>query len=350
MTIPSVTTFRRALAGTPMGAEAGAIYKAAVDGGLNPAFVAGLASAESSYGSAGYARGTNNPYGLGVHLGWSFPNYAAATTKLASTLNGLGYPDLYQQRGLSGVISQYTPASDGNNESQHAQNIIAGGRRTGGDASQVYLNGPVGAGAMAAVDNPATQMASSGYAFGPEMLGAITDYFGKARESINKGEDVLDKAGHMGFINDVLGKIPSSSSLAAPAGLGAAMSPGAQGAIQAAQQYIGTPYSWGGGTTSGPSRGFAQGANTVGFDCSSLVQYAWAKAGVKLPRVTQDQIKVGQRVPSLAQAQPGDLLFPHAGHVQMYLGDGRVIEAPQTGGHVQVTNARPSYIAIRRPG
>lgn len=353
MSVPTVASFRRSLAGTPMAAEAGAIYKAAIDGGLNPAFVAGLASAESSFGAAGYARGSKNPYGLGVHLGWKFPTYAQATSKLASTLKGLGYPDLYKQRGLAGIISQYTPASDGNNEQQHARNIIAGGRRTGGDASQVYLNGrpPVGAGAT--FTDPATTTttaALSGNALGPEFLQSITDYFGKARESINAGKDVLTPEGHQTFISGVLGKIPKAETLAAPQAGAAALSPGAQGAVDAAKRWIGTPYSWGGGSTSGPTKGIDRGANTVGFDCSSLVQYAWAKAGVKIPRVTYDQMKIGQRVSSLAQAQPGDLLFPHAGHVQMYLGNGKVIEAPQTGGHVRITNARSSYMTIRRPG
>lgn len=123
--------------------EADAIYDAAVQGGINPAFVAGLASAESSYGSAGYARGTNNPYGLGVHLGWKFNNYADATRKLGETLNDSAYRNLYNTGGLGGVVSRYSPRSDGNNEQQHATNIRTGGGRAGGDASQVYLNGQV---------------------------------------------------------------------------------------------------------------------------------------------------------------------------------------------------------------
>jgi len=126
-------------------------------------------------------------------------------------------------------------------------------------------------------------------------------------------------------------------------------SDGAQTAIQAASQRIGTPYSWGGGTPSGPGRGFGRGANTVGFDCSSLVQYAWAKAGVKLPRTTYEQIKVGTAVPSISQARPGDLMFPSTGHVQMYIGNGKVIEAPFTGGRVRIVPAKSKYLAIRRP-
>lgn len=119
-------------------------------------------------------------------------------------------------------------------------------------------------------------------------------------------------------------------------------------AINAGKAVLGTPYSWGGGTPSGPTLGIAQGARTVGFDCSSLMQYVAAKAGVSLPRDTYHQINSGTPVANIAQAKPGDLLFPSTHHVQMYLGNGMVLEAPQTGGHVQVVPRRSSYIAIRR--
>lgn len=132
---------------------------------------------------------------------------------------------------------------------------------------------------------------------------------------------------------------------------GATGGTGETGAVGAAKRWLGTPYSWGGGTPSGPGRGFGRGANTVGFDCSSLMQNAWAAAGVKLPRTTYEQIKVGRAIPSnqMSAWQPGDLVFPHTGHVQMYIGNGKVIEAPRTGGHVQIVPARSSYIAVRRP-
>lgn len=114
----------------------------------------------------------------------------------------------------------------------------------------------------------------------------------------------------------------------------------------------GVPYSWGGGTPSGPSEGFGRGKGIVGFDCSSLVQAAWAQVGVQIPRVTQDQIKTGIGVDpaNSGQWKPGDLLFPHEGHVMMYIGGGKAIEAPYTGGHVRVVDASSrNYIAVRRP-
>lgn len=215
-----------------MAAEAGAIYQAALAGGLNPAFVAGLASAESSFGAAGYARGTKNPYGLGVHLGWTFPTYAQATKKLAETLGGLGYPKLYERSGLAGIISQYTPASDGNNEGAHRQNILSGGRRTGGDPSQVYVNRRGGVvpissnNASSAIDmdnfsDPRLSGGSafsSGYALGADALQSIMDYMDKGRQSIRAGKDLLTAEDHQQRLYDILSSMPTAETLAAPTG------------------------------------------------------------------------------------------------------------------------------------
>lgn len=120
-------------------------------------------------------------------------------------------------------------------------------------------------------------------------------------------------------------------------------------AVAAGMTQLGVAYSFGGGTVTGPSTGIAQGASTVGFDCSALMRYAWAKAGVALPRSTYDQIHFGTAVPSLSQAKPGDLLFPSTEHVQMYIGGGQVLESPHTGSQVKISPVSSSYIAIRRP-
>jgi len=95
-------------------------------------------------------------------------------------------------------------------------------------------------------------------------------------------------------------------------------------AISFAESKLGLWYEWGG--TGDPS-----------FDCSGLVQAAWAAAGVQLPRVTWSQIDVGQPVPAqLADLQPGDLIFYLNGaHVAMYVGNGLVIHAPTTGQQIQ---------------
>ena len=106
--------------------------------------------------------------------------------------------------------------------------------------------------------------------------------------------------------------------------------------ISAAMQQLGTPYSWGGGGVGGASRGFAQGANTVGFDCSSLLMYAFGKNGFSLPRVSYEQLKQGQRT-SVNSLRPGDLVgWGDGHHIALYLGGGRIIEAPHTGANVRV--------------
>lgn len=228
MSIPTLPAFRRALAGTPMAAEASSIYQAAMAGGINPALVVGIAGAESSFGSKGYAVGRNNPFGL---MGFTFPNFTAATKKLAQTLNsdGLGYKKAYAKGGLNAMIQIYTPrnAKNGpnNDPDGHTNNIISIGRRTGGDASQAYVKAgqaiPGGAGAttsMPSGGNTAAQAAMTGYGMGPEVLSKIIAYMNSGRQSINEGADVLTPEGHIGAMSSILSLIPSANTLAAATG------------------------------------------------------------------------------------------------------------------------------------
>jgi hypothetical protein len=87
-----------------------------------------------------------------------------------------------------------------------------------------------------------------------------------------------------------------------------------------ASQYLGVPYVYAGETTSG-------------MDCSGLTQKTFRDLGVTLPRTAAEQQKVGTPVASLAQAQPGDLLFfgQPAYHVAIYAGNGNLIESPEPG-------------------
>jgi cell wall-associated NlpC family hydrolase len=122
---------------------------------------------------------------------------------------------------------------------------------------------------------------------------------------------------------------------------GAAGGVGAQVVARSTKQ-LGVPYSWGGGGPSGPSRGIAQGAGTVGFDCSGLTQYAWAP-WTHLDRIASDQYHDGRHLP-VTQAQPGDLVFWATNtsdwrtihHVAIYAGHHRIVEAPHTGTNVGI--------------
>ncbi|WP_380163766.1 C40 family peptidase [Jannaschia sp. R86511] len=112
-------------------------------------------------------------------------------------------------------------------------------------------------------------------------------------------------------------------------------------AVNVAASWIGTPYSWGGGTTSGPSEGFAQGAGIVGFDCSGLILHAWYQAaGITLPHSSVAIEAMSTPVPP-SQAQAGDILsFATAGgsrvsHDGLFDGRGGMIHAPRTGKTVE---------------
>jgi cell wall-associated NlpC family hydrolase len=101
----------------------------------------------------------------------------------------------------------------------------------------------------------------------------------------------------------------------------------------------GVPFSWAGGGVTGPSRGKGTGAMTVGFDASGLMQYAYAGAGIKLPRSSGEMYRLGQKVLP-QQARRGDLIFygPEGTQsVAMYLGNNQMLEV---GDVVQVSPVR----------
>jgi len=103
--------------------------------------------------------------------------------------------------------------------------------------------------------------------------------------------------------------------------------------LEAAESRLGMPYVWGG---DGPTD----------FDCSGLVQWSLARAGVVMPRVAAEQALTGPTVP-LRELEPGDLLFYHTdptapdyiSHVAIYLGDGEMLQAPMPGLDVEIVPA-----------
>jgi cell wall-associated NlpC family hydrolase len=118
----------------------------------------------------------------------------------------------------------------------------------------------------------------------------------------------------------------------------------AEYAIRRGSSQMGVPYSWGGGTPNGPSKGIDSGANIVGFDCSGLVRYSFAGVGVLLPRFSGDQYNAGRHIPP-SQAKRGDLIFygPNGGqHVTIYLGNGQMLEASGSASKVTVSAVRKS--------
>jgi len=104
--------------------------------------------------------------------------------------------------------------------------------------------------------------------------------------------------------------------------------------IAAAMKWIGTPYVFGGGSGSGPSRS-ALGAG-VGFDCSGFVQASLAAAGINSAHFSFTQLAMGQRT-AINQLQPGDLVGMNGGdHIGLYAGNNQIIVADHTGTNVRL--------------
>ncbi|MEV5150926.1 C40 family peptidase [Streptomyces werraensis] len=124
--------------------------------------------------------------------------------------------------------------------------------------------------------------------------------------------------------------------------------PKARKALDWAMHQLGTQYQWGGSCTA------AHGPDPMGrCDCSSLMQQAYAHAGITLTRTTYTQVNEGKAV-SPSHLQPGDLIFSRGTasrpeHVGMYMGEGLVIEAPRTGKPVRITPIKDwDILAARR--
>ena len=120
-----------------------------------------------------------------------------------------------------------------------------------------------------------------------------------------------------------------------------ATSTDATGAIAFAQQQIGKPYVWG-GTGTNNSQG--------GYDCSGLVVSAYRSVGVSLPRTTAAML-ASTKLQKITRSDlaAGDLVFPFAGHVQLYIGDGKIIEAPGRGRNVRMKTLGSVWQARRIP-
>jgi peptidoglycan DL-endopeptidase RipA len=123
-----------------------------------------------------------------------------------------------------------------------------------------------------------------------------------------------------------------------------------QTVINRALAQRGVIYAWGGGNHYGPTYGVRDGGvadsygdyRKIGFDCSGLMMYAFAGAGVFLPHYSGYQYNSGRKVP-LSQMAPGDMIFwgPGGGtHVALYLGGGMMVEAPHSGAVVRISPVR----------
>ena len=213
---------------------------------------------------------------------------------------------------------------------------------------------------------PALSLALEAYNAG---LAAVTEANGEADNLQTQGyaeeiEQLATTTYAEGSAGTGTGTAPAGTATAATAPAGSF----AQAEINAAEGELGLPYVWGGGTYTGPSGSATAPPALVGqpgFDCSGLVMYSvyQASAGnIALPHSSEEQVTLGQQVAAGAGAQvlasgllePGDVIGffnldadNQWDHVGIYVGNGEMIDAPETGQVVSVTNlATPSWMSV----
>ncbi|MFB8087329.1 NlpC/P60 family protein [Streptomyces sp. NPDC055992] len=136
------------------------------------------------------------------------------------------------------------------------------------------------------------------------------------------------------YVDDVTKHITEYDALPTGTGAGDAASGESGAVVSAARSAIGTPYVWGGGSTSGPTNG--------GYDCSGLMLYAYHQgAGITLPRTSQQMRHTGTHI-DRSEMRPGDLIVINNdgnwGHVGLYTGNHTMIHAPRPGKTVETTS------------
>ena len=234
---------------------------------------------------------------------------------------------------LSGLISQSGLLEIDEDTIAKAGAIAAGIALVGGATANYSSPGSANVGADAGADAGAdTDAGALVTAFGDGLTGALRGVEGNSETvaevlpDVESAEEVTEQA------QASVAAVSDASQIEA--------------VIARAQSMIGTPYVWGGGDANGPTTG-VDGGTVAGFDCSGLVLYAFAAAGVALPHYTGYQYQRGTHVPA-SEAQRGDLLFWGPGgnqHVAIYLGDGTMIEAPRSGQNVRISPVRWSGMA-----
>lgn len=155
-----------------------------------------------------------------------------------------------------------------------------------------------------------------------EQIAAIAE---REDADTDKAQEKLITSGALGDAASAPGDTVAAGGTASLGRSLRAPSAGGGAALTYAVGQIGKPYLWG-----------AEGPES--YDCSGLTSRAWSRAGVSVPRTSQEQWAELPRV-RLSELRPGDLVvyFPKATHVAMYLGDGKVVHAPRPGARVKVS-------------
>ena len=239
---------------------------------------------------------------------------------------------------LGEVETQFAGSSEGDTQRQQAiDGLIAAGR----DAAMAGFNNCATTGDQSAAIESAINA-------GRESAGRAYDSaMGQSSGTASEVQDVVEPI--QDTVNEAVAdaELPPAESDVDTSGDAAAK---IERVIDRAYSQLGVTYAWGGGNYYGPTLGIRDGGVAdsygdyakVGFDCSGLMMYAFYAVGIELQHYSGYQYTSGKQVP-VSEAKRGDMLFWGAGgsnHVALYLGDGQMIEAPQSGSQVQVSPVR----------
>lgn len=261
---------------------------------------------------------------------------------------------------IEGDAPDFSQSSAGDKERQLA---IDGLLRAGGAAAMAGFN-------SYAQDGDQGNAANAALTAGRQAAG---EQYDQAQAGLNpttpvEGEDLSEVGEGAGTEDESTGSNPSSGSGSNGSGSNGSGSNGSgsnadssvntsgtaaekiERVINRGMSQLGVTYSWGGGNQYGPTLGIRDGGVAdsfgdyakVGFDCSGLTLYAFAAVGIQLDHYSGNQYTAGRQVPT-SEIKRGDMLFWGAGgsqHVSIYLGDGKMLEAPQSGSSVQVSDVR----------
>lgn len=257
--------------------------------------------------------------------------------------------------------SRRTELVNNRNVAQRRLNILKGVPTTKVDAPIVAKLPP---GIPVAGGDDAAQLAVQAAAklaldVGQKLLAAIVGQqqvpHSQLLDELGVGGSDLTSTGPNGSISKI-GSGSLGSLFGSSGGGNGQVQPGLRGpqavevVVNRATSQLNLPYAWGGGDANGPTKGIRDGGvadsfgdyNKVGFDCSGLMVYAFAGIGYDLPKYTGYQYTSGPQVP-LSQMARGDMIFYGANasqHVALYLGDNKMVEAPQSGDVVKISPLR----------
>ena len=178
--------------------------------------------------------------------------------------------------------------------------------------------------------------------------GAVDAAINAAQGAAGESWENLPSGGEDGIVPSL--PTPGGSEPAAPDSSGSREEK-IERVIERGMGVMGTPYSWGGGNQHGPTLGVRDGGVAdahgdyakVGFDCSGLMVYAFAAVGIQLEKYSGYQYSSGGTQVPAGEAQRGDMIFWGPGgtqHVALYLGDGQMLEAPNSGDVVKISPVR----------